>query len=198
VKDVVAGFDFTCWVAGAAGSSLADGAFCSGAGGDGQLGDGLLTSSDVPVAVDLSEVEREIFINLEIDNADVKLTVVPNGGVAATGVELTVITNNLTGYELAVRADGATDLTCGSYAMPTQSADGAALEVNHWGYQTGSTEPTTWNGITITDTTIDSSEEATSLSGNNTKTWFGARANYSLPACNGYVGMVTFTAVATI
>jgi hypothetical protein len=194
VKDVVAGFDFTCWVAGAAGSSLADGAFCSGAGGDGQLGDGLLTSSDVPVAVDLSEVEREIFINLEIDNADVKLTVVPNGGVAATGVELTVITNNLTGYELAVKADGATDLTCGSHAMPTQGADGAALEVNRWGWGVGASEPLVWNGVSLSDSSVASSLSASAVSGDAVRTWFGAKANFALPACSAYVGGVVFTA----
>jgi alpha-tubulin suppressor-like RCC1 family protein len=192
VKDVAAGFDFTCWVAGNADNALEDAAFCAGS----------LAGSDVPVAVDTSEIAREeTYIKLNVDTDDVKLTVkltvVPNGGVAAKPVNLTVVTNNLTGYDLSVKADDA-NLKCGSYAMPAQSANGAALEVNHWGYGVGAAEPTAWNGATTSDAVIANSLQATTESGAAVKAWFGAKADFSMPACAGYSGETTFTAEIAI
>ncbi|MDR1197175.1 MAG: hypothetical protein LBL08_02795, partial [Candidatus Nomurabacteria bacterium] len=200
VKDVVAGFDFTCWVAGEAGTGLLDAAFCSGAGVDGQLGDNLNNNSDVPVAVDFSQVEREeTYVNLSTDVNKVELTVQPSGSVAAGAVNLTVVTNNFKGYDLSIKTDNE-NLVCqdnASYVIAKQSPDGAALAVNHWGYETGPTEPAAWNGVTTSDVTIDSLGTATSESGQPTKAWFGAKADFSLPACV-YNGTATFTAVAVV
>jgi hypothetical protein len=186
VKDVKAGFDFTCWIAGESGSSLLDGAFCSGS----------ITDSDVPVAVDFSEIDGEIFIDLSASADGVALTVSPNGAVAADSVDLTVVTNNANGYDLMIKGTSSADLVCaGSAAIEPQSVDGAALEVNHWGYEIGVSEPSLWGGVSVVDALLDNYGSSTSSEGRETRTWFATRANFALPACAAYGGGVTFSAV---
>ncbi|MDR1300292.1 MAG: hypothetical protein LBK50_01140 [Candidatus Nomurabacteria bacterium] len=198
-KQIAAGFDFTCWVAGNADSPLQDAVFCAGEGTDGQLGDGLSTNSSVPVAVDTDLVEREeIYISLsaDLDPNEINLSVTPNGNLAAGSVNLTVITNNNSGYNLLIKA-GSADLECqtnASWKIPAQSVNDTALEVNHWGYEKGSAEPTTWKGVNTTNASLDGLGTATFADGHRTETWFGVRAT-TLPACNSYTGIVTFSAV---
>jgi alpha-tubulin suppressor-like RCC1 family protein len=197
VKDVAAGFDFTCWVAGSSLGGLEDAVFCAGAGVDGQLGNGLAANSSVPVAVNTSGVEKEmIYISLSLDVDKVDLTVQPNSGIAAKPVNLTVVTNSANGYKLLIKA-GSENLECqtdSSLKIPRQSTAGAPLEVNHWGYGTGLAEPTAWYGVTTTDAKIDDYGVATTQAGRGTKVWFGGKADYSLQACK-YKGTTTFTAV---
>jgi alpha-tubulin suppressor-like RCC1 family protein len=196
VKDVSAGFDFTCWIAGDAGSSLADAAFCSGAGVDGQLGDNALTNSSVPVAVDTSQIAREItYISLSANTSEIKLSV-PPGGMDTEDITLTVVTNNDDGYNLFIKADPA-DLVCetdDSLVISPQSVGGAGavLETNHWGYGVGTSEPADWYGVTTNNAVVDSSSSATDESGRGTEVWFGAKVDNAFPACK-YGGVVVFT-----
>jgi alpha-tubulin suppressor-like RCC1 family protein len=186
VKDVAAGFDFTCWVAGEAGSDLQDAAFCSGS----------LAGSDVPVAVDVSRITPEAaYITLGADVDEISFSIQPNGGINTDAVTLTVTTNNSAGYGLTIKA-AAVDLVCAasSATLPPQATGGAELELNRWGYGTGLAEPTAWYGVTTSDAALDNLGTATPAEGKNTKIWFAAQADYSLPACNSYKGTVTYTA----
>jgi alpha-tubulin suppressor-like RCC1 family protein len=196
VKDVSAGFDFTCWLAGDDGG-LNDAVFCSGAGVDGQLGDGLGVNSSVPVAVDVSDVARQdIFILLNSDSNVINLSAMPNGSLVADSVGLNVITNNSNGYVLSVKASSA-DLVCSS--IPTavispQSPDGATLAINRWGYAVGASQPNLWNGVKTTDSTIDSTGSATTDDGRDTRLWLATVVDSTVPACT-YTGTITLTAV---
>jgi hypothetical protein len=110
-----------------------------------------------------------------------------------------VKTDNPSGYNLDIESSDV-DLTCINdqtkkiLALPNSSA----MVDNHWGYAVGSTEtiPTNWTGLTALPVTIKTFPTATDLtSGDDTTIWFGARVDYSLPACK-YSGALTITVIS--
>jgi alpha-tubulin suppressor-like RCC1 family protein len=200
-KQVAAGFDFTCWIAGSATSDLQDAAFCAGAGVDGQLGNASNANSSQPVEVNLASVsDQSAYLTLSASADQIDLAPTPNGASDSDSLQLNVITNNLNGYSLQIKADPA-DLVCvtnSSAIIAPQNLDGAALETDAWGYGVSSAQPTAWNGVTTSDVAIDSSATATSAAGRDTTVWFGAKVSLLTPACSKYQGTVNFTATGVI
>jgi hypothetical protein len=72
------------------------------------------------------------------------------------------------------------------------------LEINHWGFGSGASEPSLWDGVALSDALLDNYGSATTSDGHSTTAWFAARADFALPACADYGGGVTFTAVKQI
>jgi hypothetical protein len=176
--------------------------FCDGAGADGQLGNNAFADSNVAVAVNTGNVDREeIYIMLHTSDGQVDLSPVPEGGLDADFVDLTVVTNSGAGYVLSIKAD-AVNLVCdtnsGKVIAPQGvSVDGTALETNVWGYGVGTSQPTLWNGVTTSERMVDGLDEATDSVGVKTTVWFGINVDYGQDAC-AYAGKVIFSAVAGI
>jgi uncharacterized protein (TIGR02145 family) len=124
----------------------------------------------------------------------------PPNALYTDSVEITVETNNPTGYELTLQS-AQPDLECpaaSGYPIEALAAAGP-MSFNHWGYGTGTTEPTAWTGVTTTPSSpIDSSLDPTPEFGNVTTLWFGTKFNFSLPACRDYTTMTLLTAVASV
>jgi hypothetical protein len=207
-KQVQAGFDFTCWLAGEASNNNFDAVFCSGAGADGQLGNSANDDYNVPIAVDTTDVAREeTYIELALADEITLPTITPGVINSSKGnLNANVVTNYAGGYIMQIHSqeDGTTgtSLVCkdnSSFAITAQTTPGDPLETNHWGFGTGDTEPTGWTGLKLYPDADDlaSSATATTFLGDNTKLWFGVKADFALPACE-YSGAVVVTVVPRV
>jgi hypothetical protein len=199
-KQVKAGFDFTCWMVGEADNELLNMAFCAGAGVDGQLGNGSTANSSVPVAVNTSNIANEttyIRLSSTASTIEIDLGPTPSDAIGAGSITLNVVTNSENGYNLQIKSDS-TNLVCATNSSATiasQSTDGEALATDRWGYGTGPTEPTTWDGVTTSDVSIDNFTSSTDANGHNTTLWVGAKVSFATPACAKYQGTIYLTAV---
>jgi uncharacterized protein (TIGR02145 family) len=132
----------------------------------------------------------------EVDT--VNLSGAPNA-LLADYLTARVTTNSRSGYHLGISSNDA-NLVCsttGDVIEPLATA-GDMMD-NHWGYladPTGIVDGSSgWHGVTTDGLPyIKSPTGPTGAGGEDTVIWFGARVNYSLPACN-YTGTVTITAV---
>jgi alpha-tubulin suppressor-like RCC1 family protein len=185
IKDVSAGFDFTCWLAGDESNKLYDAVFCGG---------------KIPAAVDVSKVEpQDTYLSLAINNASYNLSVVPGSVGASESKIFTVVTNNSSGYNLLIKASEVKIISTSDntkYFTP-QTTSGGSLEVNAWGYGVGTSAPSGWQGITTSDVVIDNSTAPTSGSGRDTQLWLAVKSDYSLTT-GEYKGEITLTAVTKL
>jgi hypothetical protein len=141
-------------------------------------------------------------ITLTLDKTDINLIASPNGGIVTDYLTANVITNNPNGYNLSIEASQP-DLKCVSgsntYTIPALTStfqSPTAMTDNRWGYNIGSTTPTTWAGITSSAELIDSFNTTTDPDdGRDTIIWFGTQVNFSQPACSDYATTITITVV---
>ena len=138
-----------------------------------------------------------------------------NSGIGTGSTIVSAQSSDPSGYTISIRGSNAVsgapetdsnNLICSTTpsAKYTPSSGTAlspsALAVNTWGYQPGASAITSgWIGITATDAVFASSAAATGPSNDgeapdNYTLWFGARADYSTPACS-YNGQVIITLI---
>jgi hypothetical protein len=126
------------------------------------------------------------------------------GQLIADHITANVKTDNPDGYSLSVSAEDV-DLICvsdNSKKITALSGTKTTNEMlNQWGYAVdpnplSPTLPTSWTGITSSGTAITttSTPQTDPSIGEDTLVWFGAKVDWSLPACK-YGGTLTFTVV---
>jgi hypothetical protein len=150
---------------------------------------------------DAYEYTRLYYIKIMSDKTSATVDVSPTttGATATDHLTLTTETNWENGFTLDIKQGtaGAT-LTCDSGAstgttLPVTTDNVATLDLNRWGVGVGTsnTEPTAWHNVTSSAWTLDS------LAWDGSKTthlYYGARFNYSQPACEYYSGSVNIIA----
>jgi hypothetical protein len=144
----------------------------------------------------------ELSLSLSVDS--VAFSVAPGGNVGADYTVATVWTDNPSGYELSLEADGA-ELVCkdnGSYTIPSIASDGALTVASGkhgawgWNISTVPIEPSSWRVIPFGAPALMASTSAVSaLNGDEYNLFFGAVVDYGQPACE-YRQVLTITVVA--
>lgn len=168
----------------------------SGATYDGTKDGKVSTDTNIKLVID-------DVLSIDTDKTEVDLTAAPHTGT----VKVTVVTNNSTGYDLAIKGSAATNPT--SLTNTAASADQivkgdgtftdpAALSttVSQWGYSVAGVAAFTdglYAGVTGTDQIIHSETSATAEAGVATGVTFAASLKDG-QAAGTYNGKVTFTA----
>ncbi|MDR1196915.1 MAG: IPT/TIG domain-containing protein [Candidatus Nomurabacteria bacterium] len=136
-------------------------------------------------------------ISLSLNKTALNMAGSPNQ-LLSDNLTTNVITDNSTGYHLDIESSQP-NLLCNLAGRSYQLNPTASPTLNNsWGYALSSGGPNPpasgWKGVTNAPVAIKNHTTATDLvSGDNTVIWFGAKADYSLPACR-YSGTVTLTA----
>ncbi len=145
----------------------------------------------------------EDLLSIDTDKTEVDLSAAPHTGA----VKVTVVTNNSTGYDLAIKGTGTPNATSLTNTKPSADqiikGDGtftapAALSttVSQWGYSVAGEAAFTeglYAGVTGTDQIIHSESAATTDAGVATDVTFAASLKNG-QAAGTYNGKVTFTA----
>jgi hypothetical protein len=146
----------------------------------------------------------ESFLKIGVDKPILNMSGSP-GQLISDHVTINVKTDNPTGYNLTIETDDIA-LTCTDdetqkiTALPEVAG---TMQDNKWGYAVDNevtpTTPSSWTGLTVAGASLKNTTtpQADPTSGEDTRVWFGTRADYTLSACS-YTGSVTFTAVANV
>jgi len=138
-------------------------------------------------------------LTLSVSSATVALGTLTPGGAPSTGTTIaTVVTNNLTGYTLNIRAlaPANVNMVAGAATIPALTTPGAlnaTPTVSAWGFMGGSV--TQFTGVPVADVAIRNTTTTTTSTGDNTTLTFGAFAADGQAAGN-YSSTVRLTAVA--
>lgn len=134
--------------------------------------------------------------SLSIDlGGNVSLTLAPDSGnLRGVGSHIiTVTSTDVVGYQLFVRATGATDLVNGSNLIPASgNSTPAALALNSWGFNTDGSS--NFVGITTTPYLLKDTT-GPSKTGDSTTVTYSAYTT-TTQAAGTYTTSVTYTAVA--
>lgn len=132
-ESTAAGFDHTCFLASGK-------VYCSGAGSDGQLGNGASVSSNIPVEVDLVNIPDNPASIMVSTASSFDINTTP-AQLASTKNNFNVTTNSSTGYSVSISMDSThTDnnlrTSLGHTISSTSGtvANPAALTDGQWGY----------------------------------------------------------------
>jgi len=127
-------------------------------------------------------------------NGNISIPITPtSSGASATGAsQVTVISTDVTGYKLYIRALTSTNMYNSSTPLPT-SANGtpAPLAIDTWGYNTDASS--NFVGISLSDVLIHSTTGPVK-SGELTTVTYGVKLDFAKPAGN-YVASIVYTAV---
>ena len=125
-------------------------------------------------------------------NVNIPISPTTNGTLATGTSTITVISTDVKGYKLYIRALTNTNMNNSGTLLPT-SANGspAALAINTWGYNTDASN--NFTGMTLNDALIRSTSSPVS-SGENTSITYGIKLDMTKPAGN-YSVSVVYTAV---
>ena len=155
------------------------------------------TTEDVLITATINST-----LTLSVTNDTVNLGVLTPGGAPSTGsTTANVVTNNLTGYNLNIRATTAADVNLRDGATRTIPALGAVGALNAvattsaWGFRIDAAPD--FRGVTAADFAIKTTSTTTTSTGDNTLITFGAYARDGQAAGN-YSASVTLTAVANL
>ncbi len=148
------------------------------------------TTTDVSVTVDSS-------IAINVDESTVSGNVTSGGNSEIGDVELTVTTNNASGYTISIRGSGdgadVTRLYSGSNYIP---AGTPAAGTSAWGYKGGNkAAASTFQGVTASDVVVYEKTGATPIEGETDTFTFGSSTSTSQVA-GTYTGQVTWTVTA--
>jgi hypothetical protein len=146
--------------------------------------------------------EYQAFIEISVDKPNLTMSGLPNE-LITDNLTVNVKTDNPTGYNLTIEASD-TNLTCqtdNTKKITALSSTASPMQDNKWGYAVDNevtpTTPSSWTGLTTTAASLKTTTtpQTNPTIGEDTRVWFGTRADYTLPACS-YTGSVTFTAIA--
>jgi hypothetical protein len=219
-KYVTLGFAHTCVIYGNPTNDLTSALYCTGDNSDGQLGEGTNTSESNLTLVDISGINPgESYINIGVDSGNLDMTIAPNGvGVSASAQnELTVVTNNTSGYFVQISSNTEDNSLNGVSAdIDATDADinsAAPLANNAWGFAISSSTPgavtntfdadysapstvSKWAGVPILSNpkTVILSNSATPATGDKTNFYYAARANTAVPA-GSYQTVIRYTVI---
>jgi len=159
-----------------------------------------------------TDIALSISTNDGVDDSGapvVKFDVSPSSSVDSDYMTVLVSSNNPTGYNLSMVADGS-DLICTDYPSNkfTSIAANGSLSDGEWGWNIAdgavpATAPSTWRPLptsssSLAEQTIASSLLATNVSGDPYFVWFGAKASWTQkPGCK-YRQAVVYTATTNL